>query len=84
MTKTEQKILDHLSIYRTFSACRYYGHGPEGGRVRGGGREFDACLKLVNRGLAIQLGDIYRHVEYRSGYGVHCAEVSIRLPATEG
>ncbi len=80
LTKTEQKILDHMTrrIGR-YAAVSSHGRGAEGGKISGGSREFAACKSLVAKGLAVQEGDVYFHTITRSGYSQQCAEISIRL-----
>jgi hypothetical protein len=83
LTKTEQKILNHmLARYGRYSATRSLGNGPKGGWRKSGQREFYACMNLVKKGLAIQIGDLYRHTIYAHGWGEHCTEISIKLPET--
>ncbi len=65
LTKTEKKILDHMN--------RRYGHE--------GLREFNACKRLVARGLAELRGPTRFFTVIRAGYGVHCTEISIQLPS---
>ncbi len=83
LTKTEQRILDYMHRrYGHYGAVRSTGNGPEGGRRSGGIREFDACMSLVRKGLAEQVGDIHRHIVYNRGWGEHCSEIMIKLPGT--
>lgn len=77
LNKTEQKILDHLNSGRAFGACLFGGQGGDGGRVRGGVREYDACSSLVRKGLA-EIINRWSHIHYKNGYGIHTYEVSIR------
>lgn len=80
LTKTEQAILDHMTRrYGRYSATSSVGRGPEGGKIKGGQREFAACKSLVAKGLAEQVGDVYFHTVIRRGYGEACAEITIRL-----
>jgi hypothetical protein len=83
LTKTEARIYEYLQRKGRYGACASDGHGAEGGKIHGGQREFYACLKLVKRGLAVQVGDIHRHTVYRRGWGEYCSEVVIRLPEKE-
>ena len=53
--------------------------GPEGGKRKSGWREFSACMSLVRKGLAVQVGDLYRHTIYSRGWGAHCTEIVISL-----
>lgn len=84
ITKTEQKILDHMKRRSgMYSAVSSHGHGAEGGKISGGSREFAACKSLIAKGLAVQMGDVYFHTVTRRGYSEHCAEISIRIKGGE-
>jgi len=80
LTKTEQRILDHMRrrIGR-YAAVSSHGHGSEGGKISSGSREFAACKSLVAKGYAVQEGNVYFHTITRHGWSEHCAEISIRL-----
>jgi hypothetical protein len=77
LTITEQRIFDRIQSRGHYSAVSSQGLGPEGGRRKDGGREFDACRKLVTKGLAVQIGDIHYHTITKAGYSEHCSEISI-------
>jgi hypothetical protein len=77
LTITEQRIFDRIQSRGHYSAVSSQGLGPEGGHRKDGGREFDACRKLVSKRLAVQIGDIYYHTITKAGYSEHCSEISI-------
>lgn len=83
LTKTEQKILDHMTKrHGRYGATKSHGRGAHGGNIfNEGAQEFNACRKLVARGLVEQVGDIYHHTVYHnsSGYSVRCAEIVIKF-----
>ena len=82
LTKTEQRILDHMRRrYGHYGATVASGTGPDGGRIANEGlREFNACKRLVARGLAELRVPTRFFTVIRAGYGVHCTEISIQLP----
>jgi len=81
--KTATKILAHMeSRYGRYGATWATGHGAEGGRLNEGSREYMACLELIKKGYAVECGR-HRDVHYQNGWGMHCAEITIKLPGME-
>jgi len=76
--KTEERILDRLRTHGTYAASRSSGSGAHGGDLTGGTRAFDACLKLVERGIAVKVGDIVRYTVWHRGNAEYCADITIR------
>jgi len=82
LNKTEQKILKQLLDpsrgYYTAEAWSY--HGPRSAHgTRGGGRDYNACKSLVDKGLAVlRTADGYR-VPREPGYMAHVQSIAIEL-----
>jgi hypothetical protein len=81
LTKTEQMILDHMNRRNgRYSATVSYGHKAGGGCIPlNGMREFNACQKLVERGLAELACPISRHQFSQHGWTEFSTDISIKL-----
>jgi hypothetical protein len=84
LTKTETKLLELMQnrqkrgLHPVYTAEFYGGNGPEGGRVRGGIREYNAARKLVQKGFA-QLHNTHKSNIVRAGWYVHVYSITIKL-----
>lgn len=81
-TKTQQALLDRLKQQPRIAVERFYGRGPEGGRVAGGDREVQAALALEQQGV-LERVSYSNSAHPNRGYTIHNTVIVFQMKGTE-
>lgn len=89
LNKTETRIVELAKSkaghqHNRYGAVMVYGHGPEGGKIQEGVRNYEAAKSLVEKGLAKLIRRDTSVVSMGGGHSTRHAEIVIELISDVG